>query len=123
MNTQSIKELWDDFVYEVRVNIFHPYYYPIRDYFFPHNVLRIRNTPRSWNDRSERVIHTVFSMLCDFVEKEEGGCTAFSEKIQKGLALKGTEDYWSGVEIDLQILELYNWYNSIDWNDPVPCEN
>lgn len=120
---QLFREYWDDFVCEVRIKIFHPMYYPILNFFFPHNRLRIRNTPRSWNDRSERIIHAVFSMLCDYIEREEGGIAAFSEKVQEGLSRKGTDDYWPGTDRRLLMLELYNWYNAIDWKNPVPCKD
>lgn len=85
-----------------------PWWIPVRNVFRPHNVQRIRNTPRSWNDRSERIIHCVFSMLCDFVEGECGGEKAFRAQVEKHADPQ-----------DVELLALYDWYTKRDWkNDP-----
>lgn len=36
-----------------------------------HNVVVIRSLPPTWTDRDERILHAVFQLLVDFVEREE----------------------------------------------------
>lgn len=99
-------------------------YYSARAVFFPHNIQKIRNVPRTWNDRSERLLHCVFSMLCDFVEREvydygtkkhgRDGLIARLAwlKIDDG----NTRDHY---DREMELLRLYDWYTSRDWkNEP-----
>ena len=69
--------------------------------FTPSNKLHIRNIPKSWADRSERMFHAPFSILCEYVEKEGGGIDNF--------------DLENGETGDQEIVDLYTWYNSINW--------
>lgn len=103
--------------------LINPWYYPIRNFIWPHNVQKIRNCPRSWNDRSERVIHCVFSMLSDFIEKECGGIEEFRKQVKAGLAQKGQPDYWVGYETEADMVDLYEWYHGVNWKDPIPPIN
>lgn len=45
-------------------------YYKVRSWFFPYNVIKVYNIPRTWTDRSEVLFHAVFTVLVDFVETE-----------------------------------------------------
>lgn len=83
-----------------------PWWIPVHNVFKPHNVQRVRNTPRSWNDRSERIVHCVFSMLCDFVERECGGEVKFRTQVEK-----------HGDPKDAELLALYDWYTKRDWTN------
>lgn len=102
----------------------------MKDLIHPNNIQRIRNVDRSWNDRSERIIHCVFSMLCDFVETEHGGVQRFRDKIEKNWSyarnnhlvltrddpglLRSLENQYKTCTL---ICDLYDWYNSIDWKN------
>lgn len=119
---------WLEYRYRFRQRWIHPWYYPIKDYFFPHNVLKIRNTPRSWNDRSERVVHAVFSMLADYLEREKGGREEFAKKIADVRAYADEKERqgneWEPKQCryqadnDAEILAIYDWYMSVDWENP-----
>lgn len=105
----------------------------IKNYFFPHNVLKLRNCPRGWMDRSEQFPHAVFSLICDFVEKENGGREKFADGIEghkKYLAeVKATTTLehdkdpeiiilTSQIKSETTVLEIYDWYLKVDWEDP-----
>lgn len=104
----------------------YPWYYPIKDFFFPHNVLKLRNCPRCWTDRSERLVHAIFSMLCDFVEKEKDGREKFAADIAESTT---PTEHWTPSEYEIrmiadqdetdkEILALYDWYMGHNWEDP-----
>lgn len=93
-------------------------------FFTPSNVLKIRNVPKEWVDRDDRLFHACFSLLCDFIELESGGISEYKQGIAL-LQKENTED--SGTRTSRQIREqsaladLYDWYNGIDWiGDLVP---
>lgn len=88
-----------------------PWWIPVRNVFCPHNVQKIRNTPRSWNDRSERVVHCVFSMLCDFVEYEHDGRDDFADYVLQ-----------TGCPVHAEVLTCYDWYTKRDWDEPFGME-
>jgi len=111
-----------------------PWYIPVHNFFYPHNVQKIRNCPRSWNDRSECVFHCVFSMLCDFIEREEGGRNNVFEGIENHreylaelLAREENNNMARGeaamlthqIERETEQLRLYDWYMGVNWNEPV----
>lgn len=88
----------------------------------PYNRQHIRNVPRAWTDRSDRCLHMVFSMLCDFVEDE---CYDYKTQTQgrEGLAnrlrwLSDDDGVLGQYENERDILECYDWYTQRDWNEP-----
>lgn len=85
------------------------YYYEIRAIFKPYNRIKVRNCPRTWTDRDNILFHGMFSVLCDFIERENKN---WEEKI------KDTESGWH--ETNNILNNLYVWYNSVDWDKPVP---
>lgn len=91
----------------------------------PSNKLTIRNIPRSWCDRDNRLFHACFTILCDFIEKEYGHeWKEYVDWCIKGQSHNYTlPDYIPKHQRDAAIIfdQLYTWYNTIDWNDPVPC--
>ena len=46
-------------------------YYEVRAFFFPYNIVKIKNLPRTWCDRDEVMLHAMFQILVDFVELEQ----------------------------------------------------
>ena len=111
--------------------------------FTPANKLTIRNIPREFVDRDERMLHANFSILCDFIELEYDGVEKFEnlinaeiaeiEKLEMNLASKNMELAYDedrernyiksrkeGLKVDQTLLSLYNWYNDINWKDSVP---
>ena len=46
-------------------------FYLVKDFFSPHNVIKITHLPRSWNDVDCKMFHAVFQLLVDFVELEQ----------------------------------------------------
>ena len=43
----------------------------IKDYFWPHNVIRIKTLPRWWNDRDTVLVHCIAQILNDYFEQEK----------------------------------------------------
>lgn len=101
----------------------------------PHNIQRIRNVPRTWNDRSERLPHAVFSMLCDFVERECDGIDKLEARVKAGweYADKIKAECEAGgyplenstypllkhqYDAEGAFCEIYRWYNAVNWKMP-----
>lgn len=78
-------------------------------WFTPANKLNIRNVPKSWTDRDDIMFHAIFTIICDFVEKEYGGRDELAEDAEN-----------ENAKPQQVILAIYDWYNEIDWSDPVP---
>lgn len=103
-------------------------YYCIKDAMEPNNVVVVRNTDKSWNDRDHRLLHCVFSVLCDFVELEQGGSKEYEKTIKETFEYSKDEKNHCQemcklqAEDDQKILDLYVWYNSINWKDPNPYD-
>lgn len=98
--------------------------------FTPSNRLTIRNVPQSYADHAERYFHAAFTVLCNFVERERGGESQIENDISKNVAqIDRNQDNLTvailreQVAVDRAIVELYGWYTSIDWNDPVPMSS
>ena len=91
--------------------------------FSPSNRMRLRNTPRHWVDRDHRLFHASFTVLCDFVESEKDGVDQIEQEIvelQNEQDLQGVHDQIATLQ---KIVELYRWYTSTDWDDPVPLDD
>jgi hypothetical protein len=96
--------------------------------FTPSNVLKIRNVDRDWVDRDHRFYHAAFTILIDFVDQEMGGEAGLERYIQnlsQDTQIDGVRDteiqqYIRMREEHTTMLQLYRWYNSIDWQNPVP---
>ncbi len=83
-------------------------YYTVRSWFFPWNRMRIRNMPRTYMEPGAQMPHAMFSLLCRFVENSRGDMDAFVK--------------WSQLEGNAclrEMLDLYHWYTSVNWEDPV----
>lgn len=94
--------------------------------FSPSNVLQIRNVPREWIDRDARLFHAAFTVLMDFVDNEMDGATGLQRYVvalRKNAQANANDvaDQMSQQALDayVKMLELYNWYASIDWQDPI----
>lgn len=85
------------------------YYYEIRCYFYPYNILRIRSLPRTWVDRDELLLHAAFQILIDYVEKED---TWILEDLDKAIEEEEKNEWNPGwhrhhKENHLKLRELY----------------
>lgn len=93
-------------------------------WFTPSNRLVLRNVEAGWVDRDDRLFHAMFTILCDFVEKEMDGPQKFRKILKKTQkdAKNDPKDVHLQVYYErMRILySLYNWYTRIDWQDPVP---
>lgn len=95
--------------------------------FRPSNRLIIRNITKNWIDRDVRLFHANFTIVCDFVDQEMGGESGIERYVTSlRREVKTTTDQQEQTMLksnasDYQkILELYRWYNSINWQNPVP---
>jgi hypothetical protein len=92
--------------------------------FTPSNILRLRNVERGWIDRNDRFFHAMFTVLCDFVEKEHDGAAGLRKNIAflKKATAKDPNDAIAARNLreNVAFLRLYRWYTSIDWQNPVP---
>lgn len=52
-------------------------YYAIKDRIFPHNVIKIKTLNCHWHDRDYLLIHSMFQVLNDYVDKEKPFETIF----------------------------------------------
>lgn len=91
--------------------------------FAPSNRLKIRNVGTGWVDRFDRLFHANFTILCDFVEQERDGALAMRQHVArcKRRAHKNPDDAHAQFEYqqNLQLLRLYRWYVSINWDEPI----
>jgi len=92
--------------------------------FRPWNRLRIRNCPRSFTEPSQRTLHAVFSLLCEYVEEQ-----VFDYGTRKcgrdGLAarmvwLATYPESQQQFRDEAELLRLYDWYIDVNWDDPTP---
>lgn len=118
-----IKEKWDYFYLELWYNFtrdfIDPWYHPVKSIFFPHNIQKIRNVPRTWTDRCNSSFHMIFSMFCDYVEKEIY-CYATKTYGRDGLVARidDNKDKDGWYEVEKEMLYLYDWYTQKNWKDP-----
>lgn len=93
----------------------------LKSYIRPYNVLKIRNVDREYTDYDIIMLHANFSILCNFCEREMGGLSNWKNRIHE-LTLESGK--YAGVDLTIKeeniLINLYVWYNSINWNDPVP---
>ena len=94
--------------------------------FSPSNRLRLRNTPRSWVDRDHRFFHAAFTVFLDFVEYEADGVAGLQQRVSRlreYAAEQTIDDATINAQKDIQVcvkmIELYEWYTSINWSEPV----
>jgi hypothetical protein len=86
----------------------------------------LRNTPREWVDRDHRFFHATFTILCDFVENEFNGVdglhryiTSARKQINETSTDAQNQMVQQSIDAHAKMLELYNWYQEIDWQEPV----
>lgn len=116
-------------------NILSEWYYIVRSIFLPHNVIRIKNCPRTWHDRDQRLFHGVFQVLVDYIELEQPYISWDSQVRGRVTDMKmhrdGMEEKYNPSNRDkdsldcsfyekaypehLRIIELYEWYLSRIW--------
>lgn len=106
------------------MDIISPIRIALRTAFRPWNRLRIRNCPRSFTEPSQRTLHAVFSLLCEYVEEQvvdygtgKYGRDGLAERVA---ALAGKPGAEPSHRQELELLRLYDWYVGVDWSDPVP---
>jgi hypothetical protein len=121
-----MKTLWQNMkkIVENIFNKINAYQYKI---FNPSNKLIIRNVDRSWVDRDYRFFHATFTIMCEFVEQEMDGeagveryiklCNRRANEANEDMEIKSYQEI---AKDHNRMLDLYRWYNEVDWNDPVP---
>jgi hypothetical protein len=62
----EIRRAWNRFAHE-------PWYWLKCAAWHRHNVLVMRDLPPTWTDRDDRLLHSCFQLLKDFVEREDRG--------------------------------------------------
>lgn len=70
---------------------------------FPMNVIKVKTLGRGWVDRSEIIVHVVFQVLDDFIEKE----------------VKNSHVDWEEPYTDEQLqklLEIHKWFKEVYLN-------
>ena len=75
------------------------------DFFRSTKKIEIRNVPKNSEDISSQFFHAVFSVLCEFFENQ------YAENPHNFSQDSQTFDTFKAI---------YEWYISINWNDPVP---
>ena len=81
--------------------------------FSPSNKIKLRNVHRGFVDRDARMFHASFTLLCEYVEREWDGLENLLASIAEtpnSLRARGNKT----------LAELYEWYNSVDWENHVP---
>ena len=99
--------------------------YKIKNFFFPHNVVKVKTLPKSWTETDELIIHANFQILTDYVVKQwEGGKSVCFGKLFDLTEYKKNiedhpEDEWRKQELESivrqnkdtqEIWDLYNWW-------------
>lgn len=86
------------------------YKYAVKDFFFPHNVLRIRTLPTRWTDRDTRMLHACFQLLTDYVKYEEPA--EFTMTRDEFIELYRWEDKIDEERLKVRdtMHELYDWW-------------
>lgn len=99
--------------------------------FKPANRQYIRNGNRLWMDRDSRMFHSMMTILCEYIEREVGGVAKATEYIEYWI------EYWSNesecpqrlsdpeknwTKAYTKFIEIYQWYVSTNWSDPVPFD-
>lgn len=104
---------WRETYYSFRAVLDDVMWY-VRGVYAPHNVLKLRNVGRRYvHDANVRLLHAMFSILCRHVERGEGGRAALAN-LAAGAYEQRQRDAYS------KMLELYDWYLSVNWEEPVP---
>jgi len=82
-----------------------------KTYFHPYNVVHIKTLPRQWSDRDTIMLHAMFQILIDYVEKEEPfeliNWESDSEHSASAKDIKYLYDWWK------------KNHDYDPWNDPV----
>ena len=113
-NIAMVKEAtWPDKFALLWCWLWNPIAWRLRWVFAPYNRLRVRNLPRSYMDRDQTMMHAMFSVLCDFIERECDG----ADGMRKDVEWRRKEgDGWA--EPNAELLRIYEWYCGVDWDDP-----
>jgi len=111
--SESLPHFWE---YTIRWKM-RDWYYGIKNWFFPWNVVKIKTLPRSWCDNDTRLLHLCFLMLTDWVEKEEPyEFHSTREEYIKSYTWDGKVD-WERVKGRDTLHELYAWWKSYQDTD------
>ena len=109
-------------------------YYVPRSWLFPYNRLVVRNVPRTYSDPVNRLPHAMFSLLCEYVEREYGPRRPFDEYVADARKSVAEYEAWKAAGNDgyppnsmyggyavavIELSDLYYWYKGINWDDPV----
>lgn len=99
---KKIKRLYNKLYYKAEC-----LYYYVKDYFWPHNVVKCQSLPRSWNDRDERILHCCFQILTDFIEQEQPWWMK-----ENWTSIKNSMDAEYADEVS-QLKRLYYWWKFV----------
>lgn len=78
--------------------------YKIRPFFKRYNTVKPRTLKNDWIDRDQLLIHVIFEVLCEFVEKE---------------LIPGPVDWEADKNhshAKREMLDLYEWWGSREWD-------
>lgn len=91
--------------------------------FTPSNKLLLRNVGNGWIDRDERMFHAMFTILCEFVEKELDGPEKLRKilrKMRKTIKNNANDAGFANQYHAMRTFyRLYRWYNTVNWDNPV----
>lgn len=96
--------------------------------FRPWNRMKIRNCSRDYTEIDTRVFHSVFTLLCDYIEayhpadgeKDYGDYVKWCIEESKTTDDNG-QNWFPPHQLQNAIASwnLYQWYTSVNWKDPV----
>lgn len=87
--------------------------FSIRD---PKNIVRIPTLYRGhWIDADLRLLHAAFTLLVEYVEKEQGGVSDYQKYIDELNAEPG--NCRGQVEAEKELLFLYQWWKQQNYED------
>lgn len=102
----TLYRFFNRLIYKIR----HDLYYYIKDYFYPHNVIKLRSLPRSYSDPDLLIEHAVVQLFVDYVENSNNWILCdIDEEIKKFQDDTGRE-WLEHYRVDFERLkEVYYW--------------
>jgi hypothetical protein len=97
-------------------------YYPIKDWFFPWNVIKLRKLDRSWADVDKRMEEVILQLLQDFFSGEQPFHVLTGTPYEKNPSLVRTREllnkvYEAGDDMDAEqyavwsrLVDIAEWY-------------
>lgn len=93
-------------------------YYPVRDFFFPWNVVKLKGITRSWHDTDIRMEEAIMQLLSDYFDGEQ---PFHDGKYEKRPTLERHRELLRGRQDDMdpekyaifeRLLEILEWYRN-----------